>query len=421
MSVLRNICGVCLPVIVAAACGSSPSDDDGASDSSAAGNGSATSGGATVTGGLTQGAAAGSTSGGVQSAAAGSTTGGVATTGGINSAVDGCAGPDLNGCVGSNYEGEGLPLAIYIMFDQSASMDCVIEATQPWQNSQCNGNNPRITPVREAVDLFLNDPASAGIYAGISYFGFMSIGNTSCNANDYSNPAVEIGELPSNAALLTGSLYAVNPTGETPTGAAIRGACSHMTAWHQQNPGFKKVILLVTDGVPEAPASNGCNPSIDDAAQAAADCLASDVGIETYVLGVGQALSNLTQIAQAGGTEQAYLVEGGNVSQSVLEALNAIRADAAIPCTLPVPTPATGMVNYSSVNLGICDPAGNSLSTYYVGDVGSCADAGGWYYTNGGATQNIQLCDATCSIVSSAGSKLFFTLGCDTIDVPPVE
>lgn len=112
----------------------------------------------------------------------------------------------------------------------------------------------------------------------------------------------------------------------------------------------------------------------------------------------------------------AYLVEGGNVAQSVLAALNAIRADAAIPCTLPIPPPSDGVIDYDQINLGICDPANNSVPTFYVGDVSGCGDAGGWYYTDGGDTQNIQLCDSTCGIVSSAGSTLFFTLGCDRID-----
>lgn len=409
MLMLRKLIGVSVAVAVAVvACSSSEEDDPNGSNNPLGDSDAFAS-----NGGLTQGAT---------SAGNGSSSGTTGATGGsIDSNVDGCADPNLDGCVGSNYEGEGLPLAIYIMFDQSASMNCVIEATQPWQNDECDGTNPRITPVREAVNLFLNDPASAGISVGISYFGFMPISNTSCNPDDYSRAAVDIGMLPDNADALTGSLQSVVPTGETPTGAAIRGACNYMNGWHDQNPAYKNVILLVTDGVPEAPSSNGCDPSIQDAVQATTDCLEGDPRTETYVLGVGQALDNLNQIAQAGGTNQAYLVEGGNVAQSVLEALNAIRADAAIPCTLPVPQPQNGMIDYSSVNIGICDPAANSLPTFYVGDVGGCTnDPGGWYYTDGGNTQNIQLCDSTCGIVSSAGSTLYFTLGCGTITVDDI-
>ncbi len=405
MAILRKVIGISIATGIAVACGSAPEDEDD------------TGGGNPLEGTdafQNSGLAVGSTDVGLSSGSTG-------TTGGIDSSVDGCAVPNLDGCVGSNYEGEGLPLAIYIMFDQSASMDCSIEAVRgnngQWPQELCGGNNnPRIEPVREAVDLFLNDPASAGISVGIGYFGYMPIGQTSCNPDDYARPAVEIAMLPDNASLLTTSLFAVQPTGETPTGAAIRGACNYLTDWHQQNPAYKKVNLLVTDGVPEAPSSNNCEPSLGDAMDAATECLEGDPRIETYVLGVGQALDNLNQIADAGGTEQAYLVEGGNVAQSVLQALNAIRADAAIPCTLPVPTPQSGVIDYNQVNLGICDPAGNSLTTFYVGSEDACGDAGGWYYTEGSSTQNIQLCESTCSIVSSAGSKLFFTLGCGRVD-----
>ena len=109
-------------------------------------------------------------------------------------------------------------------------------------------------------------------------------------------------------------------------------------------------------------------------------------------------------------------------SQMVLEALNAIRADAAIPCTLPVPEPDSGVIDYNSVNIGICDSAENSLTTFYVESADDCGnDAGGWYYTDGGSTRNIQLCEATCGVVSSAGAKLHFTLGCETITPEDVE
>ncbi len=404
MAILRKIICVSLAASVAAACGSSNGENSGGDGDPLGGTDAFQSGGVqmnTVSGGSGSG-----------------------TSGGINSNVDGCADPNLDGCVGSNYEGEGLPLAIYIMFDQSASMNCSIDAVQQngqWPQDLCNGSNPRINPVRQAVDQFLNDPASAGISVGIGYFGYMPIGQTSCNPADYAGTAVPIGALPGNANALSASLNAVQPTGETPTGAAIRGACSNLGQWHESNPGYKQVLLFVTDGVPEAPSSRDCNPSIQDASAAAAECLDGDPRIETYVLGVGQALGNLNQIAAAGGTNQAYLVDGGNVSQSVLEALNSIRADAAIPCTLPVPRPPDGVVDYESVNLGICDPSGSSVSTFYVGDVSGCSnDPGGWYYTDGGSTQNIQLCDSTCGVVSSAGSTLYFTLGCQRIDDPDI-
>lgn len=409
MALLRRLICISVAAGIAFACSSSSEDTNEGDDDegSTLGNSDAFQ----TTGGIDQGSISGDS---------GSSSGSGGPTGG--GSVDGCADPNLAGCVGSNYEGEGLPLAIYIMFDQSASMGCSIDASGPPWPSDCGLENPnaRITPVREAVYTFLNDRQSAGISVGVGYFGYMQIGQTSCNPDDYSTAAVQIGRLPDNANSLTGSIGAVVPTGETPTDSAIQGACNYLDGWRSDNPGYKSVILLVTDGVPEAPSSEGCQPSIEAAENVTEAC--RDSGIETYVLGVGQALDNLNRIAVAGGTDRAYLVEGGNVSQMVLEALNAIRADAAIPCTLPVPEPSNGVIDYNSVNIGICDSAENSLTTFYVESESDCTnDPGGWYYTDGGSTRNIQLCDATCGVVSSAGAKLHFTLGCETITPEDVE
>jgi hypothetical protein len=322
--------------------------------------------------------------------------------------------------VGTAYEGENIPLDIFIMFDQSCSMSCPISQGGPGQCCM-GGPNPRIDPVREAVDMFLRDPLSSGIGVGIGFFGYFEIGNTSCNPADYARAAVGIAPLPDNANAVLGALNAVLPTGETPTDMAIQGACDYLTGYDQQRPQSKKIILLVTDGVPETPQSN-CDPSVEGASQVAENCLNGDPGIQTYVLGVGQALDNLNAIANAGGTDSAYLVDGGDVTGSVLAALNAIRADAVIPCTLPVPQPTDGSVlNYELVNLGICDAGGQTVNTGYVGTAEQCAEAGHWYYEDTASGRAIQLCDATCNTVTAAGAKLFFNIGCMRQDIGPIE
>jgi hypothetical protein len=115
-----------------------------------------------------------------------STTSGLGDT----TPLDGCEpDPSLAGCVGQNFEGENIPLDIYIVFDQSASMDCIIQAVQPWQGDECDGSNPRITPVRRAVRQFLEDPLSNGIGVGLGFFGNLPIGQTSCDPGDYSTAA----------------------------------------------------------------------------------------------------------------------------------------------------------------------------------------------------------------------------------------
>ena len=305
-------------------------------------DGAGGAGGAGLIGGSTGGTGPGN--GG--SSGANNAGGGAASTGGPSS----CPITVGNtGCVGEVYVGETIPLDIYIMFDQSGSMLNDV------------GGMTRLEAVRRATDQFLVDPQSSGIGVGIGYFGYQPIGMTSCDPAKYQAAAVGVGALPGNAQPIIDSLAGIQPTGETPTGAAIRGACTYATSWKQSNPGHAVVILLVTDGKPEAPLSSKaglCSPTLEDAVQAATACVQSDAAIRTYVLGVGPLLGNLAQIAQAGGTKQAYLVESGDVTAQVLDALNRIRGDASIPCEFKVPKPPEGeTLDLGQVNLIFTDTA----------------------------------------------------------------
>jgi hypothetical protein len=284
----------------------------------------------------------------------------------------------------------------------------------------CTGQNvgtPRIDDVRNAVEQFLQDPASQGIGVGIGYFGYMQAGQTSCDPSAYSQPSVTIAPLPGNAQALINSLNGVSPTGETPTGAAIRGACTYAYQWQNQNPSHITVVLLVTDGFPEAPVTSqngGCTPTIADAVQAATTCASLNLNI--FVIGVGQQLTNLNDIAASGGTKQAYLVGGANVSGQVLQALNTIRASAQIPCALKIPPAPDGQtLKLDQVNITYCDASSQSITFLNVDNAAACdPQAGGWYYDNPTAPTQIQLCQASCNTVSAPGGSLLASVGCST-------
>ena len=310
-------------------------------------------------------------------------------------------------CAGELYASNGLPLDIFVMFDQSGSM-----ATKD------DGSTMRIDSVRGAVGQFLAASESSGMGVGIGYFGTepLSCACTSCNANDYATPSVPVGTLPGNAGALMGSLSQIAPTGETPTGAAIRGACSYAKSRKQANPERNIVLLLVTDGEPKAPltAQKGtCNPTLDDAVAAAAACTAE--GIRTYVLGIGPALQNLNQIAAAGNTSSAYLVENGG-GPEILKALNLIRSDADIPCALQIPTPAGGgRVDYQKVNVVHADAACQVTTLLNVHQASGCSPAmGGWYYDNPTQPGTIHLCPSSCERVGTPGGQLVVSVGCAT-------
>jgi hypothetical protein len=330
------------------------------------------------------------------------------------------------GCANSSVATEAAPLDIYVMFDRSCSMSCPAEQGGP---GLCciGGPNPRIAQVRSAMEQFFNNPKSAGISVGIGYFGDFAIGNASCNPQDYADAAVGIAPLPQNTPALVASLQQAQPTGETPTGAAIRGACIYSTQWKQQNPGHGLVILLVTDGMPEAPSSGRrCMPTLQDAQAAAQECLQQQ-SIPTYVLGVGANLDNLEAIAQSGGTNHAYLTNGAaDVSGTILDALNQIRDSAAVPCKFKIPPPPAGdQLNPAEVNVTYNDAGGTPHIVPGAGSSTNCAN-GGWYYDNAQNPTTVELCPSSCDEVTAslvAGAVLgrpahiSLVFGCGTIPV----
>ena len=328
-------------------------------------------------------------------------------SGGTSGGLGTCEDISFDGCVGDAYEGESAPLDIYIMFDTSGSMLNDV------------GGITRLQAIQRAAAEFLRDPASRGIGVGIGYFGNQPLGSTSCDLQAYAAPAVEVS---TDHEAVIASLESQAPTGETPTAAALRGACDYARAEKAAHPGRALVMLLMTDGKPEAPIScgaSGCCPTLDDAVAAATECAAGPRGLPTYVLGVGPELQNLDQIAAAGKTRSAYLVGNQDVTASVLKALNSIRGDAIVPCQLAIPPSGDGStLDYSQVNLVYATSGCDFVPAYYVESAASCDDTGGWYYDDPNAPTTVELCPTTCDDVSIPGAALRFSVGCQTLPKP---
>jgi hypothetical protein len=265
-------------------------------------------------------------------------------------------------------------------------------------------------------------PESAGIGAGVGVFGHLPLTFTSCDPADYADPLAPFGLLPGYAGDIMRALDGLEPTGETPTGAAIRGACTYTRAWKTAHPTHSTFILLVTDGRPEAPVTPDCQPSptLADAVAAAQACAAGSPAIKTYVLGVGAMLESLTDIAMAGGTGDAYLVEGTDVTAEVLAALNSIRGEAQIRCEFEVPAVPEGEeINFDRVNLRYIDGQGDEQDIYYVERSADCdATEGGWHYDSPDAPRRILLCPSTCTdVTSDPQGALGVAYGCDTLTI----
>jgi hypothetical protein len=314
-----------------------------------------------------------------------------------------CASEALGAAAGS--------LDIFIMLDRSQSMsDKTANGMSKWD------------VITQAIDDFVNDPKSAGIEAGLGFFGIgggsgggsRGGGNSSCTAADYANPVVPIAALPPNANPIAGAIGMQSPGSNTPTEPALHGAINYAAEWAQQHPTHKVIVVFATDGLP-----NGCNSTVAGAAAIAAAGVKGPPPIQTYVIGVfgdqdcpggvsqGQqcdVINNTNQIANGGGTQSAFIVNAsGNTGTQFLQALNSIRTANAVGCDFVVPAPSGGkVVDFSSATVQYTSGTGSPTALDWVTSATACdPKTGGWYYNSSTAPNHMLLCDASCTEVKA--------------------
>lgn len=364
--------------------------------------------------------------------------------------MGGSAGPPMSqggvggGCAASYVQAKVKTLAMFVMLDQSQSMDKVVDSVTKAR---------RWDAVTSAFAAFVNDPATAEFPVGLQYFGLpldsgsggsssagtggagmggggrgpgmMPGGNppgglfadVTCAVSDYAKAEVPIAPLAMNAKAITDSMAAHGPRTSTPTLPAVQGGIEFVVKYQMEHPDHKVVLVLATDGEP-----SGCGSTPDNVTAAAAMGLSGTPSIRTYVIGVGDNLTNLDAIAKAGGTEHAFLVSDGAVQQDLLKALTAIQG-ADVPCEYSVPVPMTGKeIDFGKVNVQYSPTTGTSQVLQKVNTVADCvAGSKLWYYDNNAAPTQIVLCEDTCEQLTTVGAgKVEIVLDCkETVVKPP--
>jgi len=343
------------------------------------------------------------------------------------------------GCAGELHNAEKVPLDMYIMLDQSGSM----------QDPPASGSGTRWDAVVAALTAFVNQGESAGIGVGIQYFPLSDGGPTcnvvncssddqcgvgcgpcmmafpgfgfcqgigagdSCDAMDYATPDVEIAPLPGNAAAIVTSMGSHGPTGGTPTSAALQGAVDHATTWANSHPGHAVIVVLATDGDP-----SGCDENLANINAIAAAGANGTPPILTFVIGVGGSVAALNGFAAAGGTTQAFMIDQDpNAEQAFLAALNAIQGQA-IPCAYLIPEPDGGeTINFNEINVYYTPSGGVEAVIPRVDSAADCPPSGlAWYYDDPAAPTQILLCGDTCATISAdTGGEVKIVVGCETI------
>jgi hypothetical protein len=332
-------------------------------------------------------------------------------------------------CAAEEFVPDLIPLDIYLVFDQSGSM-----------NQAADGTSTRWEAVTNAVKAFVQS-APADTSVGVQYFPLFQSAVTSCttdadcpgicfmsegaghcfpeppyecSAAAYAVPDVGIAPLPGNESALVASLDAHYPFGGTPTAPALEGGIAYASAWAEANPTHKTVVVLATDGYPTDCAPTDI-PSIAAIASAGA---AATPAISTFVIGVGDGLDNLNAIAVAGGSEAAFVVTDANAGADFAAALEAIRKSLA--CEFIIPTPTSGEPDYDKVNVQYTPGGGMAAIVGKVADLAACTDEGGWYYDDPQNPQVIHLCPDTCSVAKAdPNGKVDVLLGCKTIIADP--
>jgi hypothetical protein len=254
----------------------------------------------------------------------------------------------------------------------------------------------------------------------------------SCVVSDYSTPAVPIADLPGNASALTTSLTNEMPIGLTPTHAALSGAIDRASQQAADNPTHRVITILATDGLPtDCVASDvmTVDDALADVADVASTAFRSTPSIPTYVIGVfapddPDPMTKLDQLAVAGGTDKAFIIDSSqDVSQQLIDALAKIRAGT-LDCELQLPEPPDGQdLNYKLVNV-VFSSGDEKHELRYVKSVDGCAKTDlGWYYDVdleppvSGTPTKIKVCEKTCDDFHnlSGDASVEIKLGCKTL------
>lgn len=331
------------------------------------------------------------TGGGGSTTTAGSGGATTSSTGGVEDVDAGGSGgeADSGTCTSISEEAKRVQLDIVFLIDRSQSM-----------------SGPKWIGTKSALSKFFNDPSSAGIGAGLEYFP--NDFPDSCVVTDYESLAVPIAPLPTNAFNLINSMPEDATGGSTPTYGALKGALYVATAFKDAHPKHKVIVVLATDGGP-----NACgNTTIDDIA-ALAKSARNYNGVLTYVIAVqGADIPSINKIAVGGGTGATYDVT--NDINEFAAKVEDIR-NAEVGCQFDIPTPPNGMdvdpdkVNFSYTPMG----QGTPKIILRADDLADCNGQPGWYYDNNGSPSKIILCPASCSTIQNdTEAKVNVLFGC---------
>ena len=333
-------------------------------------------------------------------------TGGTASGGGTNimTGSDGGEAPvDMAHCATDTERVALVPLDMGLGVDTSYSMDF----------------DDKWLQVRDALNVFAKNPNYANMGVALQFFPIRQ----QCNVDLYGEPVVPMAVLPGVQSALADAVDAQRMFGGTPLVQVMQGMVGYLRAWSNDHADRKPVLVLATDGIPDDTCSaSDIDPSnsLPNALALAKDAYEGSPSIPVFVIGVGEELSALNAIAEAGGTKSAAVIStAGNVTEQFLAALSGIRKSA-LACDYDIPAPTTGQIDYDAVNVTFSDGSSGSDTFYYVPSAADCelSAKSGWYYDDPSSPKHVVLCPETCQRVSaSTDGRMDVAFGCKRQDV----
>jgi hypothetical protein len=313
-----------------------------------------------------------------------------------------------------------LPVHLAFAFDVSGSMG---KGDKEWHDKALKWD-----PVVLATRTFFEQGASeldrsagSGIFASLTFFPEDGDEGDRCEESAYAEPDVPMTALPSTR--FGAAIDAIEPQSEddwrggTPTLWVMRGTRGFVAKERAARPG-NYAIVLVTDGYPQGcdEDSDSIEAVVDEAQAAAAD------GVRTYVIGVANppiddapdTVSDLHQVASAGQTETAYLVDTGSPAATIDKFSSAVQAirEASASCAIAIPQPPDGQLFDRQKVAVSYRSQGSDVEFSYDAQ---CAGARGWHYDNPAAPTHIELCPSSCAAVKADPQALLKILfACDT-------
>ncbi len=311
--------------------------------------------------------------------------------------------PNMETCAANAQQVALIPLDMGLTVDTSYSMDF----DDKWPQ------------VRDALNVFAKNPNYMNMGVAMQFFPVRQ----QCNVDLYGEPIVPMQVLPGVQPALSSAVDGQRMFGGTPLVQVMQGMVGYMRTWATKHTDRKPVLVLATDGIPDDTCSaSNIDPanSLDNALALAKDAYEGKPSIPVFVIGVGEELTALNSIAEAGGTQSAAVIStSGNVTEKFLEALDGIRRSA-LSCNYDIPPPKSGEIDYGAVNVTFSEGGSKADTFFYVSSAKDCAlsPERAWYYDDPKTPTQVVLCPQTCDRVSAAhDGKMDVAFGCKRNDV----